>query len=44
MTYTFLLPRARCTRYPICLRFGPQTRHEPGVEVRPCIEPAKEGQ
>jgi hypothetical protein len=42
MARLFLLPRTCHTFNCICLRFGPQTRHEPGVEVRSCVEATEE--
>jgi hypothetical protein len=42
MAFPFLLPRAHRTFNHICLRFDPQTRHEPGVEVRSRVEVTEE--
>src|SRR5215469_9598592 len=38
----FLLPCPHRPLCRICLRFGSQTSHEPGVEVHPCVEASEE--
>jgi len=43
MAFPFLLPRATRPFGCVCLRFGSQTRHEPGVEVRRRVEATEEG-